>query len=666
MDSRRRLRGHVVGAGVLLVVAVVAAVVGDFAAGIDGATAVDSFQVPNLMLGVPAAACGLLIAWHRAGNRLGWFLIGAGAATVVSALSVPLLHASFERGWPFALQRTLGTTYTTWTACQFLFVPLAVLFFPDGRLPSPRWRPAVVFVCLTFVVEALRFASLGNNPLDSVPRWQDIHAPTWLASSAFENFGAAPALEFLDYFLIFAVIAVRYRRGDEQVRRQLLWLLWALTVAVGLIVVDLTAVSTGTLVPIFILGFVGLIPVAMTIAVLRYQVLDIRLVWSRTVAWLILTALVFGTYFALVTATEPVLAGVVPASAPAAVIVAAGFHPARMRLQRAVDSRLYGERADPVRAARSVAAQISTTVTTPAELLVPIRSALRLPYAELRDRAGLVASSGERVSLVETIQLEHAGAHLGELVVGVRVGQRRLSTADQSVLALIASPLALAIHTATLSAEVQRSAEEASRARTAERRRLRHDLHDGLGPLLTGIAFHADAADNLHVRDPERAHLLVTSIRETVAEAISEVRVLLDQLRPTSVEELGLVGAIEHHAVSMSQRADGSRLMIVIDADDLPQLSPVAETAIFRVVSEALNNVARHSAAERVDVEITRIDNRLTVCVQDDGGCGAEWTPGVGLRSMRERVVNLGGRFDAAPGKIGGRIVAEIPVEVTS
>jgi len=334
-------------------------------------------------------------------------------------------------------------------------------------------------------------------------------------------------------------------------------------------------------------------------------VLDIRLVWARTLAWLLLTTIVLGAYLGLVAAGEAVLRHtLVPSAAIATLLVAAAFHPARQWLQRAVDARLYGRRADPVRAASALTSRLSGDVSTAADVVAAVRSALRLPYAELRDTDGTVASDGNPLAgPLEQLPLRYSGQRIGTLVVGIRTGQARLDPSDRVVLDLMAAPLALAVHATALAAAIERSRGELTSARVTERRRLRRDLHDGLGPLLTGIAFQVETARNLASADPSRVDSILDAIRTSVSDAISEVRVLLDQLRPTTVEELGLTAALERHAASLAQRSDGTRLLTVIEADGLPELPSQVETASYRIITEALNNVARHSRAERVDIE---------------------------------------------------------------
>ncbi|TNM41235.1 two-component sensor histidine kinase [Nocardioides albidus] len=663
MPTDRAPRLGVIAAGIALVAGLVGALLGDVIAGVEGPTAVQSFQLTNLMIGVPAGVCGLILAWHRPDVLLGRPLIVAGLAAVATASSVPLLVAGIDHGWPLPVLRTISTAYMTWTACQFLGLPLAVLIFPDGRVPGRSWRWVPGFIAVTFAVEFVRFS--GDTPLDNVPAYASTPAPAWTSIGPVDELLlvaiAASLLEVVVYVLLFVLIRGRYRRGDETVRRQLLWLLWALAVAALLIVLDVLLVEPGATAVILVLGLIGLVPVAMTFAVLRHEVLDIRLVWSRSIAWLLLTSGVLAAYLVSVAVGDVVLSGVVPPSVPAAVVVAVLFHPARMWLQRTVEVRMYGERADPVRAASAFTAELATRVATPGDLLEPLRVTLRLPYAELRSPGQPTATSGQPMSITESFVLRHAGAEVGELLVGVRRGQGRLDPADRAVLALIAGPLALALHAGALTEVVQQAADDIQRARSAERHRLRNDLHDGLGPLLTGIAFHADAVSNLAATGSVEVPDLIDEIRRSASQAIVEVRTLIERLRPVSVEELGLVGAIERHTTGLAQRSDGSRLQVVIESDELPVLPAPVESALFRIAVEAVTNVARHSSAERVDVEIGVDGDHVVVAVSDDGGSSQAWSPGVGLRSMRERATEVGGSFVAGPGRVGGEVRACLP-----
>ncbi len=216
--------------------------------------------------------------------------------------------------------------------------------------------------------------------------------------------------------------------------------------------------------------------------------------------------------------------------------------------------------------------------------------------------------------------------------------------------------MAVAVHATVLTAAVQRSREQIVAAREEERRRLRRDLHDGLGPALTGISFQADAAGNVLASDPIRAAALLATLRAAAGEAIDDVRRLVYALRPPALDELGLVGALQRHA---EQIGDG---VTVHAPSALPTLTAAVEVAAYRVGVEALTNAVRHSGARRVELQVDAADGELVLTVCDDGRPSAPWTAGVGLASMRERATELGGSVQAGPGTAGGRVALRLPL----
>jgi signal transduction histidine kinase len=236
-----------------------------------------------------------------------------------------------------------------------------------------------------------------------------------------------------------------------------------------------------------------------------------------------------------------------------------------------------------------------------------------------------------------------------------------LSSADRSVLGLVAVPLAVAVHATRLSAELQSSREQLVSAREEERRRLRRDLHDGLGPTLTGVAFSADAAANLVFSDTSRAVELLAGLRADTRSAIADIRRLVDDLRPPALDELGLVGALQQRADQMSIRADGTALRVTVSAARLPTLPAALEVAAYRIATEALTNVVRHARATTAVLTL-RCGDELEIEVTDDGPPDRAWRPGVGLHAMQERAAELGGTFRAGPTPTGGRVHARFPL----
>jgi two-component system NarL family sensor kinase len=655
----------------LVLVEAVAAVVGAMATGLNYPQARDSFMITNAVVGISCAVSGGLIAGHRPRNWLGWLLLGAGIAQTGTPAVTPWLIHALEGTGSAQLPATLYSALWPWSVS--LFIPLALLVFPDGKLAGRAWRVMVVVALVNAPLQVLLF-SADRNPLAAVRELgagARNRSVSWLRIPGLD--GLVPLQTASDLLLagtLLAAIAslvVRYRRGGERVRRQLLWLLLAATVtAVSIAASRFAGPIESTGFPIILLTLVALIPASMTVAVLRYQLLDIRLVWSRTVTYLLLTAAVAATYLGLVELTDRLLRPRIDAGGAvlATLVVAIGFNPVRVRLQRLVDRLFYGDRANPVRAASSVAAQL-TGASEPADVLPAVCQALRLPYAGLSDEAGVMRGEhGSRPSLLVAIPLLHAGERVGELEVGVRPGESRLSAADRVVLELMAAPLGVALRARALSDAVQQSRRELVAAREEERRRLRRDLHDGLGPALTGIGFRADAVMNL-ADGPVQS--LAVEIRAIVDDAIADVRRLINQLHPSALDDVGLVEAVRRHAALVDRRGDGLPLRVTVLADQLPDALPAAvEVTAYRIVTEALTNVARHSGAGEAEVRISGDAQTLRLSIADDGpAVNGRWVPGVGLTSMRERVAELGGTLVAEGTATGGLVRTCLPLEVS-
>ena len=201
--------------------------------------------------------------------------------------------------------------------------------------------------------------------------------------------------------------------------------------------------------------------------------------------------------------------------------------------------------------------------------------------------------------------------------------------------------------------------------REEERRRLRRDLHDGLGPTLTGMALAADAGANFLDADPGQTRELLRSLQRDARSALTDVRQLVDNLTPPALGELGLLGALEQRVEQLRGRGDGSSLTVrLVVPDELPALPVEVEVAAYRIATEALVNIARHAVATSAVIEV-RCDETLDVVVTDDGANHASWSPGVGLEAMRERAAEVGGFFEAGPSRGGGRVFVSIPVVVS-
>ncbi|HEY3483377.1 MAG TPA: sensor histidine kinase, partial [Streptomyces sp.] len=195
-----------------------------------------------------------------------------------------------------------------------------------------------------------------------------------------------------------------------------------------------------------------------------------------------------------------------------------------------------------------------------------------------------------------------------------------------------------------------------------ERRRLRRDLHDGLGPTLSGIAFTADAARNTLRDQPESADELLRGLRADAVSAVGEIRRLVYDMRPPALDELGLVPALRQRAAGV-QTSDGRPMRVTIEAPDaLPRLSAAVEAAAYRIATEALTNSARHSGSDTATLAIGVDDGRLSLVVRDAGRNGRPWTPGVGISSMRERAAEVGGTLEVSTSHRGALVEAHLPL----
>lgn len=659
MLRERRARALAFTLGTAAVVEVLAGVGLILGVGWSWRDALNAFSLTNSVMGIAFAVCGAILAWHRPSNPIGWLFVANGLGHATTALMAPLVQALHDGGASVGAQRLAATLYSwSWPWSIGLFLPAALLLFPDGRPPSPRWRTVVFAVIVTaplFVLE------LGTSP----DPFREGLPPAYLTLRSHDSLSALWAL--VDVRTSAALVAalvglgLRYRKAGDDQRRQLLWLLLA-TIAAVAVVLAWSFVG-GT--PVAVLFAIPLIPVAVTVAILRHQLLDIRLVVSRALAWLLLSVAVVACYLVVTAVLDLFLSAAVGRSAVATVVIVVLVAPLLPRLQRLVDTAMYGDRRDPARVASRVGQLLLAGPDGGLAAVVgAVREALRLPYVALAEQGQVVATDGVRPGgSVCSVQLNYAAETVGELLVGLRQGERELSSADAEALALVAAPLAVAVRAIRLSTELQASRERIVAAREEERRRLRRDLHDGLGPTLTGIALAADASANLLDRDPAQARDLIASLRRDTRLAIADVRRLVDDLSPPALDELGLVGALRQRAEEMSLRPDGVAVRLVVDGpDDVPALPAAIEVAAYRIATEALTNVVRHSPAAHALVRL-RCHDTLEVEISDDGPAGdGVWRAGVGLQAMAERAAELGGHCEAGPTPAGGRVYVTFPL----
>jgi signal transduction histidine kinase len=602
-----------------------------------------------LVLSVPliGLSLALTVAWQRPADRMALFLAFFFATCPVGFSGIPAVLADLEPRFAWGARLVDSASLTFW--------PLFCVF-PDGRF-VPRWSR---WLLIPHAIAAL----------------------TLLVPSAFTEVRHLEAIRAI-WFLLYTVAIVgfqvyRYRRvADDTQRRQIRWVLAGLA-AIAVSLPLLSASSAGSL-----SGAAGtalsttvytasvlLCMATLWVALLRHRLFDIDLILNRTLVYGGLTASVIGIYALVVGSIGAILRGhgSFAISLLAAGVVAILFQPLRGRLQRGVDRLIYGDRDDPYRVLTRLSSRLESTFAPQAvlpTLVETVRETLRLPYAAVAlasgDRRFVVrAADGVPAGPPVELPLTYHGDVVGKLLVAARPGEAALDPVDRRLLIDLARHAGVAVHALRLTDELQRAREDLVTAREEERRRLRRDMHDGLGPALATITLQGDTARDLIRTDPDEAEALLGQMTAQAQATMAEVRRLIHALRPPVLDDLGLVAALRALAASFGQGAPA----VAIEAPpSLPPLPAAVEVAVYRITQEALTNVVRHARARRCLVRVG-CDEALDLHIQDDGrGMPPGRAAGVGLASMRERADELGGTCRIEPGEAGGTVVcARLPL----
>jgi signal transduction histidine kinase len=622
-----------------------------------------AYLLGDAAIGAGFAAGGALVTLRARRNVVGWLMLVAGTLYLVATAVGSLLYLRLAAGDAGPGSRALAAVFgTVWMPGIALCIPLAVQLFPTGRPANRFWAVILALSVAGGTVASLSwFLSpdlmhgmgldddgplLAGGPPAWLDRVLDVLAPT----------AAAMALALLAPFF-----RLLRRPGEE--RLQVLWLVWA-SVVVAVVNAPSGLADVPPPVPLLV---IPLIPLAMTAAILRYRLYGITLVINRTAVYLALTVTLLGGYLALVYG----LARLVPASGVREVLgagaIAVAFSPLRALLQRTVDRLMFGPGADAYGVLAELGHRLQSPMT-PDQVLPAIAGtvagALALPYVLVR--AGRPGGEPTRTVEVGTptgptteFPLTHRGEPVGTLVVGTGGRPRGLGGPRRGLLADLVHQAGSAVHSVLLTEELTASRQRTIDALEEERIRIRRDLHDGLGPTLTGVLLKAEAAGNVVDRDAGRARALLSDVAEQTQSAIDDVRRLVYGLHPPSLARLGLGAALQGYVDRLG--SDSPQLELELPAD-LPRIAPPVEVAAYRIVTEALANVVRHSSADHACARLWVEDGSLHLEVADDGTSGGAWTPGVGLSSMRERTEEMGGGFAAAGSNRGGRVSAWLPL----
>ncbi|MBK7317161.1 sensor histidine kinase [Candidatus Villigracilis affinis] len=535
------------------------------------------------------------------------------------------------------------------------------LIFPDGRF-TPRWTKPVAVVMLGLLVIENFFPESKLNPQN--------------------NWTVGATLSLITMVIMVYVPVHRYRSMSNPVlRQQTKWVVYGISAAIiGFFIVTLPAsfgisMEEGTTYGLISITGMMLsilfIPISIGIAITRSRLWDIDPIINRTLVYgalsfltilfYVLTVGVFALYFRS-NETNLVISFI------ATGVVAILFEPLRQRLQRAVNRLMYGERDDPATVLIRLSQRLDSALAPDSVLQTIVETlaqTLRLPYAaiSLLDEEPRFASTrqlppSELIHLPLTYQTER----VGELILAPRAAGESFSTADMKLINIIAQQAGVAAYTVRLNNDLQKSRERLVTAQEEERRRLRRDLHDGVGPTLASLSQRIDTASEFVKSDPEKSVQLLKELKGQVKETVSEIRRLVYALRPPVLDEFGLVSAIREY---VAQYSGPNGMTITFDVTEpLPSLPAAVEVAAYRIALESFTNIIKHAEASACQIKI-KIENRsLLLEISDNGkGLSAESRAGVGRTSMHERAAELGGECVIENIPTGGtRVSARLPI----
>jgi signal transduction histidine kinase len=579
--------------------------------------------------------------------------------TYAYAHDLPLADFSFWFVWRFGAVLLSG------------LVTLLVLY-PTGRLLPGRWRPLGVAVLAAAYVLPVMLCLAPDSVVigDSVPgATSDLTAIPVPDEVARTLLRAAQLLTFGSIVAGVGLLWVRHRHADAAERTQLRWLLWAGIMILLMVVAGLVLALGGLVTTILLNLAVASLAISVTIGLVRPGVGDVDALVAWTLTSAVVAGIVVAVDLAVLAAASAFLGdrlGEREVTILVLVLAVVVYGPLRGWIGGGVRRVLFGRRGDRYGAVSELAARLETSDSVEEQLPTlagAVAATFKVPFVRVEvvapDGGLLSATHGRPTSEVQELDIAYRGDRVGRLVLPVLGVRSMLSRRDQGLLVDLVRQAAIAIRASLLAGEVQESRERLVLGREDDRRRIRRDLHDGLGPALGGVALRLQAADNAVESDPARARELVGLARTEVREALDDVRRLVHDLRPPALDDLGLAAAVR-------QQAERVRPEVAVEvvADELTGLPAGVEVAAYRIVSEALANVVKHAAADHAEVRLVLTRTALDVEVRDDGrGIGPDVTAGVGLHSLRERAEELGGQCVVTCPPEGGTVVrARLPL----
>ena len=615
------------------------------------------------------ATVAALIITRRPSTRSGWLLLTCALSLAFAFTMIQLAHYTWvHRGGDLGTtQALIGSAHV---AFWFFVLGLVLLFltFPDGRLPSPRWRPVVALLGLVCVAGTIGHTLRARAIVD--PR-------AFMTDTRFSEqngFEGAPPYErlwnvVLPMLLILlaltaASLVVRLRRARGIERQQLKWVVYSGVVALLLFPLGtITSTSEPVTSVLYLISMLALgVPaVGFGLALLRYRLWDIDLVARRSLVFALLWLAIAGVYVGIAAGLGLAAGSRLPVAVAIVVTVLATlvFQPARHALERLADRWVFGRRDSPLEAMHGFG-ELAGSAEQPGDVATQLAetaaAAVGLAWVEVALDGSVPARVGTTNEETATVfEISRGDEHFGELACRPHRG-RRLTADDEALLTALAAQAATAVSRAQLASRIVR-------AQDAERRRIERNIHDGAQQELVALVAQLGLARTQANGDGANERVLA-SAQQDVKQILANLRELAQGIHPSVLSDGGLVAAVEDRCSTMPigvsltvQPGVASQRF----ADDI-------EGGAYFFITEALTNVLKHSRSRSVEVTIGVDRGELTAEVADSGiGFDPNAAGGSGLTGLADRIHAIGGELtvDSQPGA-GTRLTATFPVASTN
>jgi signal transduction histidine kinase len=664
--------------------------------GINGSLSSDPFFISvAIVMILGYTTVGALLASRVRGNPIGWLMMITGGAFMLSALSSEYAKWALVTSPGRHPLVGLAVSLNGWIGIVAIApIPLLLILFPTGRVPSHRWRWLPVALVIGFSVGVLA-SVLHPGQVDIAPGIQPPN-PTGIESlRSLLNLLllAVGATGIALSLLSVAVLVQRFRAARGEERQQIRWLAYvtllgtlffvlAIVTSIGLESGQSSTLNDLTFFAFFLCIGIG-VPAATGIAVLRYRLWDLDIVIKKTVVFAIVAAVITSIYVVVLLAVPTLVFGANKSFSPlvfgTTIAIAILFQPLRTRARRLADRLVYGRRATPYEVLSEFSDRLSGSYST--EDVLPrmaqlVREGTGATQAIVWLRVGdeLVPAATAPMDAERPVAIRQAGdelsgfepemsafpvRHQGELLGAISLDlppSDPMSGDKERLILDVAAQAGLVLRNVRLIEELRASRRRIVAAQDERARKLERDIHDGAQQQLVALSVQLKLAEQLAGKDPDKERDLLRRLQTQATNALEDLRDLARGIYPPLLADQGLTAALE-------AQARKAPLPVTVGTDGIGRYTRDVEAAVYFCVLEALNNAAKYAEASAATVRLAA-ERGLTFEVVDDGRGfdPAEISHGTGLQGMADRLDAVGGTLEirSSPGA-GTRILGQVP-----